>query len=1002
MHIYKAGAEANSGPVIAVNRIPNGLTVTGWRIINTGGGGNCTGVETPELICEVDEVPDNGQPARPATIKISVKVAPEPPTASGLMDDVVVSGGGAAGEWSSTVPVRFGSASVGLGFSNFDAWFTNANGTTDLQAGSHPYETTVAFAFNTVIEEGEERPAGGDPRNIDIELPPGLVGDPDAVGKCTRAEFEASEFGGVCPASSVVGEDIANAAGQIVPATIYNMVPPRGVAAQFAFDVENVRTYLNARVRSGGDYGITVHTENVLQDEVVADSATFWGVPPGGGESAPFLTLPSSCNTLLSFGASIHGTWENENAEAEGSFQTHDAEGAPSTIEPDSISGCDKLVHFEPEIAISPETTESDTPTGLTADLKIPQDVNPEELATSGLQDTTVTLPAGMAINPGQATGLAACQPSEEDIGGEGEEFDGPPSCPAASKVGTDEITTPLLPDKLEGSVYVLQSNPPELKLLLAASGDGVNIKLPGTVQLNETTGQLTTTFDNTPDFPVTEFKLSFSGGAQAALVTPPTCAIYQTSAVFTPWSGLENALDEGKFAIDSGPDGTPCRNPLPFAPTMTAGSTTDQAGGYTHFSMLLQRGDGQQRVAGLQFKAPKGLSGMIAKIPLCPEPQADLGTCSEASEIGHAVVGAGPGPYPLFIPQAGEPPARIYLTGPYEGAPFGLSIAAPVIAGPFNLGMKVVRGTIAVDPHTAQITVTINSSGPYSIPTILDGVPTDIRSIDAVIEKPGFMFNPTNCAPMSFTGTATSTEGATAPMETHFQVGSCQALKFKPDFKVTTSAKTSRQNGASLTAKIVYPTGELGENQATSQANIQKVKVELPKRLPSRLTTLQKACVAAVFDANPANCSPASVVGHATAITPILPVPVTGPVYFVSHGDEAFPSLIAVLQGYGVTIDLVGTTFISKHGITSSTFKEVPDVPVSSFELTLPEGPYSALTANGNLCKGTLKMPTEFTGQNNATLDQTTKITVTGCPKTKKAKGKTASHKKQRHAKKH
>jgi hypothetical protein len=317
------------------------------------------------------------------------------------------------------------------------------------------------------------------------------------------------------------------------------------------------------------------------------------------------------------------------------------------------------------------------------------------------------------------------------------------------------------------------------------------------------------------------------------------------------------------------------------------------------------------------------------------------------------------------------------------------------VEAGPFNLGTVVVRSSIAVDPHTAQLTVTTDP-----LPSILDGVPTDLRTIDAVIDRPGFMFNPTNCSPQSFAGTASSYEGAAAAISSPFQVGSCQSLKFAPDFKVSTQGKTSKADGASLEAKILYPTGALGANQASSQANIASVKVDLPKQLPSRLTTLQKACTAAQFNANPAGCPAASVVGHATAVTPVLPVPVTGPAYFVSHGGEAFPSLIIVLQGYGVTVDLVGTTFISKASVTSSTFKTVPDVPISSFDLTLPEGKYSALAANGNLCTSKLAMPTAFTGQNGAEVHESTKIAVTGCAKTHKAKKK---HKKKGHkAKKH
>ncbi len=312
---------------------------------------------------------------------------------------------------------------------------------------------------------------------------------------------------------------------------------------------------------------------------------------------------------------------------------------------------------------MAPDTSFSDTPAGLTAIVKVPQGLNPEGLAAPGLKETTVTLPEGVVINPGQATGLVACQPSQEDIGGEGEEFDGPPSCPAASKVGTDEISTPLLAGRLKGNVYILGSEPPNLQLLVAASGEGVNLKLIGEVHLNEQTGQLTTTFKGTPQYPGTpdaplnEFVLSFSGGAQAALVTPSTCGVYTSHADFTPWASpfVEDAVLESNFVIDSGPEGSgqaACTGPLPFTPTMTAGATTDQAGGYTDFSMLLQRGDGQQRVKTLSFKTPEGLLGMIAKVPLCQEPQAAQGTCSAASQIGHTVVGAGPGPYPFYIPE--------------------------------------------------------------------------------------------------------------------------------------------------------------------------------------------------------------------------------------------------------------------------------------------------------------------------------------------------------------
>jgi hypothetical protein len=599
-------------------------------------------------------------------------------------------------------------------------------------------------------------------------------------------------------------------------------------------------------------------------------------------------------------------------------------------------------------------------------------------------------------INPGQAAGLQACQETAEQsaIGTERA-----PNCPLASKVGTVTIRSPLIEGgaekQFEGDVYVLQSDPPELKLLVAASADGVNLKLVGIVHLNETTGRLTTTFGEQPEveandpflkghlrlpeLPFTDFKLSFSGGAQAALDTPTQCGTDATTSHFAPWSSpfIADAFPTGPFAITEGPSATPCPpNPMPFAPTMTAGSTTDQAGGFTNFSLLLQRGDGQQRIEKLQFREPAGLAGLISSVPLCGEADAN------------AVVASGPGPYPLVLPQPGAPELPIYLTGPYNGAPFGLSIVTPVIAGPFNLGTIVTRAKIEVDPRTAQITITTDP-----LPQVVKGVPTDLRSINSIIDRPGFLFNPTNCTPASFAGTAWGTPppgaggpGATAPISSHFGVGSCRSLAFTPKLGVSTAAKTSKANGASLSFKISYPKGALG-----SQSWFQEAKFDLPKQLPARLTTLQKACLASVFESNPANCPPASLIGHAIVHTQVLPVPLAGPVYFVSYGGAKFPEAVIVLQGDGVLVDLHGETFISKAGITSATFRNTPDVPFENIEVTVPSGPFSEFAANlppkahGSLCGQKLVMPTLFKAQNGLEIHQNTNIAITGCAKAKK-----------------
>jgi hypothetical protein len=950
---------------------------------------------------------------------LGIAVDVQPGAAEHETNQATIAGGGAPTPASTSDPVTVSSAVPPFGVVGWDGWFSNADGTLDTQAGSHPYEATFSFDLATIVNAaGSARVTGGEIRTAEVELPPGFVGDPTAVPQCPRQQFDAER----CSLDSMVGVTTAYFAN-VDPLSfqVFNLVPPPGVPAEFGFSLQGLNTYLDAGVRSGSDYGITEHVSDIAHKEIRQAVTTLWGVPgdashnrwrdgtPGGctqaelersgtlcstglqGFTAPFLTLPTACGLAAPF--VLRATsWTG--AVSESKFYSHDASGNatdPAGSSASGFSGCGELA-FAPLFTTSPDTARADSPAGLTVDVKpaLGGLGQAEGLGSSDIKGTTVVLPAGFVINPGQAAGLQACLPSEDGLERlpDGEEDNGPASCPNASKVGTVRARTPLIEGsaekELEGSVYVLQSNPPDLKLLAAFSADGVNVKLVLDAHLDVRTGQITTSVVNIPELPVSDFKLSFSGGAQAALDTPAQCGTYESTADFTPWSApfVSDFAATASFTLSEGPGGGACpSSPMPFSPSLVAGATSARGGSYTGFSMLLGRGDGQQRIERLAFKAPPGLSGRIAGVPLCGEPQAAAGTCPVVSRIGHAVVAAGPGPYPLVVPQPGEPEAPIYLTGPYEGAPFGLSIVTPVVAGPFNLGTIVTRARIDIDPHTAQITVTTDA-----LPQIVDGVPTDLRSVDAVIDRSGFMFNPTHCAPASFSGTATSTQGTTVGIGSPFDVVGCKGLGFAPRFSVSTSGRSSRANGASLTARLSYPAAAQG-----SQSNITRVKVDLPKQLPSRLTTLQKACTSAQFEANPAGCPAASKIGTATVNTPVLPVPLSGPAIFVSHGGEAFPSLTLVLQGDGVTVDIVGTTFISKAGITSSTFKTVPDVPFSAFTLTLPQGKYSALAANlpasakGSFCGQTLKMPTELLAQNGAKINQSNPVSIAGCAKKKK-----------------
>ncbi len=1017
LHVYNTGSSTGKDPRI-VDELPAGVSMIGAAVniragldeeiglgLDFGGGGEgeCSGVQV--VTCTADPVPAGAS----AIVRIIVSVAAG--VSGEATNRVEVTGGGALSPAAESTQVRFSGEEAPFGFSGFDAWLTNADGTADTQAGSHPYEMTVAFAVNGRGRHDSqefEDPTGGETQQLVVNLPPGIVGDPTATPRCSRQQFDGEEGSGgpheeepTCPASTQVGVDETIVLGENVSLKVYNLVPPPGIAAQFAFQLKGTDVFLNAGVRSGGptpldsDYGISVHTL-VPQKGVMFNTTTIWGVPseeshnvqreaPSTGGSVPLLTLPTSCEGPQEFSIEALDTWQYANLHSRASVLTHDSTGTLV-----GFTGCSDL-GFGPSLSVAPDTSAADTPAGLTTEIKVPQEglETLHGIATSNQRDATVVLPEGLVLNPGRASGLVACPLDEDGVGQEG-----PPRCPAASQVGTATVLTPLLAEPLEGKVYVVESQPPDVKLLIALAGQGVEIKLVGDVHLNTSTGQLTTVFKETPEVPFTSFKLAFSGGSQAALVTPPTCGLFTSTSDFTPWSSpaVEDVFSPSSFQIATGTNGATCASPLPFTPSMIAGATTDQAGGYTAFSLLLSRGDDQQRISKLQFKTPKGLLGMISHVQLCEEPRAAKGECPSGSQIGHTIVGAGAGPDPLYVPEEGKPEAPIYITGPYDGAPYGLLIAVPVIAGPFNLGTTVVRGKIEVDPQTSQLTITTDP-----LPTILDGVPVDMRTINAVIDRKEFMFNPTNCNPQAFSGTATSTEGTTAALSSPFQVGSCRSLTFKPGFEVSTSAKTSRTQGASLRVTMTLP----DEGGLSSTANVQRVKVSLPKQLPTPLKTLQKACLEKTFAENPKNCPVASQVGTVKVSTPVLPGGLTGTAYFVSHGGAKYPELIMVLVGQnGVTVQVHGETQISKAGITTATFATVPDVPFSSFELTLPQREFPALTANGDLCKGTLLMPTELVGQNGLVIQQSTKIAVTGCPPAR-PKAKKAAHKEKHKAKK-
>lgn len=1044
------GSVASTGAVTITDTLPVQLAqagVVGARLVDRPfkkTNGRCGLTPPVTVTCEYGARGEAAgeMPVRPGDkLVMEVKVAVPSPSLTGLVvnEATVSGGGGATVSTSESTPVNAGVAAFGVDQFAFEP--AGLAGEDDFQAGNHPYGVTTTISFNTVVPQEVKRVA--------TYLPLGFVGDPLAAERCPEVDMNVS----VGSASTGVTECTIKAPGSVVgeiflktgvaggeategwtigPLPVYNVVPEHGYPAELSFKWVAFRQpfFLYASVvPSAEGYRVRVATPGAPHEHgnhVERIALTVFGNPSahdGESSNAAFLTNPTSCS-----GGPVKA--KVEVSSWEGGSDSREATAYPQ------VTGCNLLqggAAFNPSIkllpeetpGLKPEETHADTPSGYEVRLKVPQAPNVfGQPATPELRDASVTLPAGLTLSPSTASGPngpEGCTAAQIDLLGtemgegarngspydDGETHASPGNCPEKSRIGEVEVKTPLLEEPLKGHVFLAQpscggpgqgecspasaSNGELFGIYLEMSGSGVIIKLHGKVSANPLTGQLTTTFVDNPQLPFDTFSLRLYNGPRAPLANPQTCGAARTTSVLEPWS-----------APDSGPDATPswpltvtgCANPMPFSPGFEAGTVQTLADGFSPFTMTLSRHDGEQDVGGVAVTLPPGLAGMISKVPLCGEAQANAGTCPEASRIGTARVAAGAGSEPLWLE------GRVYLTGPYKGAPFGLSVVVPAKAGPFNLGNEVVRSKISIDPHTAQVTVASDA-----IPLLRDGVPFRLKAINVTVDRPGFTFNPTNCSQLRVTGSVTGdlpdgSPGATAAVSSPFAVAGCKNLPFKPGFSVSTSAKHSRARGDSL--HVVVRSG-------AGQANIGKVHVALPKVLPSRLSTLKLACTAAQFATNPAGCPSGSFVGTATAHTPVLPVPLTGPAIFVSHGGAAFPDLDIVLQGDGVTVILTGNTFISK-GITTSTFASVPDVPVTRFDLTLPAGPHSALGANGNLCYRTLTtrrringrvrklrrkvavklvMPTTITGQNGAVVKRNTKITVAGCAKPKVNKGK-------------
>lgn len=844
-------------------------------------------------------------------------------------------------------------------------------------AAGHPPFGITDFALKTNGSEPE-----GHLERVRVDIPPGLAVDPLATPQCKLSELE----GAGCPPDTTIGkvqltahvgvEVLGLKPGLTISppqpgseATVYNMEPPPGHPLEAAFKVSIFETIVHI---VGGidpsDFHEYFTIENVPKNpELIESRLIFNGQSFIPGGTSPFITMPSICNGPQT--TEVH-VYSYEGGKDSATFKT-----------PVGASECDK-VPFSPAVKVAPSNSQSDREDGPTVKVQVPHDTSPTGRDDSTIRDVDVALPEGMTLNPAAASGLEACQDSQFGKGTEN-----PIACPAASRIGTVTIETPDLPaGSLTGAVYVGQplSNSPEsgeeyrLFISAASARYGVTVRLEGHVNANASTGRLTTAVLEAPQVPFSDFILNFNS-AHNPLANPLACGPATTNSSFFPYSGNPPALPSEAFVVDFDGKGGTCPSPLPFGVTQSAAATPTTAGASPTFSFNLLRPEGQQYISKLTTTLPPGLVGKITAIkPLCGEPQAATGACPASSEIGTASVAVGSGPHPFGLS------GQAFLTGPYGGQPYGLSVVVPAEkVGPYNYGKIVTRASVGVDPFTARIVVS------SQLPTVVGGAPIRLRSLSVNVTRPGFMLNPTNCDPLAVQTALISTFGTAGSAASPFQATGCSSLPFGPKLTASTKAKTSRAIGAALKTKIVFP--------KSMQANIKSVLVQLPKQLPARISTLNLACREATFNANPFSCPPGAYVGTATVSTPVLPDRLTGPAILVSHGGAAFPDLDLILSGDGVTVILVGHTNIVKN-ITSSNFASLPDVPVSSVEVKLPQGKKSALGAVGNLCKRRLSMPTTITGQNGKVIRQKTKIAVAGCPRKHKHKHKRHHHRRHSH----
>jgi hypothetical protein len=902
------------------------------------------------------------------------------------------------------------------GASGFEATTTKLDGTPATQAGSHPYELSTAINFNRAGEFAEQPGVpfpDGDLKDLRLELPPGLIGNPTVIGQCTLAQFntprtspfENSLSGESCPTSTQVGVVAVHSSfggGGTRYFGLFNLVPPPGFAAELGFSPFGDPITFGGSVRTAeGEYGLTLEARNFPQGlSIDGVQVTIWGTPwalshnsqrgnclneanaaepwakctVGPPKQFPrhsFLTLPTSCEAPPAFTVSAD-SWQRPDAFVSAHSLSQGEDGQPTALQ-----GCELLVPDSIPFG-QPTTVRASSPTGFEFNLEVPQDnlIEPTGLAGTQIRDAAISLPEGMTINPSVGAGLGVCTPAQYAA----ETATSAPGagCPNSSKIGDFRVETPLLEEAVNGSIFLAQpfNNPSNsligIYLVSKAAQRGIQVKVAGKLTPDPSTGRLTASFENLPQIPYTHLRAFFREGQRAPLASPSTCGTYPVQMELTPWLDSAAPLQRSsEFPISAGVGGGPCPSGTPpFTPGAQDGSVNSNAGSYAPYYLHLTRNDTEQEITSYSALLPPGLTGKIAGIPYCSDAdiaaaKAKTGTeeledpsCPAASEVGHTVTGYGLGGVLTYAP------GKLYLTGPYHGSPLSITAVDSALVGPFDLGVIIVRSALKINPQTAQ--VSIDSAGSDPIPHILDGIPLHLRDIRVYISRPNFTLNPTSCEPFAASSTllgagariSDPSDDVPASATNLYQATNCSALKFAPKLSLKLIGGTRRS---------AFPELRAVARERPGDANIGRAIVALPHTEFLAQGHIREICSLRQFEAQA--CPPSSIYGHAAAYSPLLSEPLEGPVYLRSSANHrGLPEMVAALRGAGgIAINIEGRIDSTKAGGLRASFNVLPDAPASKFVLTLEGGKKGLLENSANTCAETAYASAQFVGQNGA-----------------------------------